>query len=183
MELKEALELIEVQKKALDDNAEAIKQFTEASSEHEKALQAADNKGFDRATNKLTADYEGYLSKDEIAEQLKKSGEEHESAMLKQKQDYKRRGILSGLGIKNPKSALKLIADDDIESMLADDFDSAAFTDKYSDDIVFKTGTKTPDVIKPNNSSISKPKTSDDFGKLSQTERGKLSTAELSAML
>lgn len=180
MELEEALARIaelEGQIETLGtDHTTAINDLTKA---HGKEVQKSYNQGFDKAKNASKEEVkDGYVKKEDVDEMLNKRD-----------LAYKRTSLLSKMGVKNPKRALKSIDDEDLESMTGEDFDEEKFRDKYGEDFVFSSSQelkkevkkevkKTPSNITKNNKHQKAELTAESYADLSPEDRAKISTAE-----
>ncbi len=165
MTLEEAqaqIEALNTQIAGLKDNAGISKE------DHEKALQKAENKGFDNAKNKLEKDMSKYVSQKDV-----------DDILAKRDTAESNRDTLRKFGVKNSKNAMKLIDDVEDYKLSQDDFKK-----KYSDSIVFDNndaGNKQH--IKNNVDEPPKKNTAEDYSKMNKDEKSKLTAEQKAEML
>ena len=174
MTLEEALAEIEKQKETiaeLQKNAGKNKGLSE--DELKKIEQKAYNQGFDKAKNQFESEKEGLLKREDVEK------------MLSEKDNlYKAKSTLKELGIKNPDRALKLIDEDDMKNITADDFKADDFQKKYGDVLVFGDSKKTHTPITIENKHQEKTRvTAEDYAKMSASEKAKVTNEQRAEML
>ncbi len=160
-------------------NAESVKTiagFEAKGKEAEKNLQAQYNKGFDKAKNQYETDQEkNFIKKDEVEAMLTKRDKVHstETTLMK-------------MGVNNPTRVMKMIDEDDLNNFGTEEFKDEDFRKKYESVIVFgKAGGKTPPRVITKDNQKPKPEavTSESYGDLSASEKGKMSDDQKLALL
>lgn len=148
-------------------------EFETANKDHEKAIQVAYNKGFDKSKNASEENLKGFINKDDVEAMLSKRDKAHntQTALLK-------------MGVSNPKRAMKMIDEDDLGAFGSDDFDIEKFKAKYSTDIVFKSegGSNHKPALKQN-TNTDKALTAETYAEMSQEDRSKVSKEERAKLL
>ncbi len=153
----------------LEDNAKTLV----TKEDYDKAIQKADNQGYDRGKTTSDKSKEGFISKEDVDQMLS------DRDILSN-----RKMILSKLGVKSPNKALGFIDNDDLELLGTDGFNEDDFKKKYDEDIVFGNATKQHIPITKNNSTPPKAKlTAETYSDMSPQERSKVSQSDRAALL
>ena len=160
---------IKAQKKTIV-GMEDIAKNVYSKEDYDKAIQKADNQGFDRGSAKVSDDKKDFISKTDVDEMLS----ERDRAYNTQKE-------LLAMGIKDPVRALKMLDEDDVKAFGTDDFKVDDFKSKYKDVLMFKDEEVAPANVdhKPftqNNTKTRQPKlTAETYAELPKEERMKVS--------